>query len=146
MVKMYYPEKILERNLGPECCFFSSRSSGPGGQNVNKVNTRIELRFDLLNSKILTESEKAVIAVKLKKRITSEGFIIVTSQSERSQLGNKKKAIEKLYALLSKALEVKTPRKSTSPTRASIKRRIESKKKKSVIKKLRWKSDGFYDE
>jgi ribosome-associated protein len=119
---------IQERDLSGELIYSSSRSSGPGGQNVNKVNTRIELRFNLTGSPLLNDEEKAKIQSVLGNKINKEGFLILVSQSERSQLANKKKVTERFYQLLQKALMPVKKRKPTRPTLASKERRIESKK------------------
>jgi ribosome-associated protein len=133
-------EEIKLRIPAGELRISNTRSSGPGGQNVNKVNTKVELRFNVAASSFLTEKEKEIIFLKLKKRINSEGYLIVTSQSERSQLMNRKKAEEKFFKLLASALTVKKKRKETKPTEASKKKRIENKKKHGSVKKLRGKS------
>ncbi len=125
------------RDLSGELIYSSSRSSGPGGQNVNKVNTRIELRFNLTGSALLNEEEKQKIQSVLGNRINRDGFLIFVSQSERSQLGNKKKVTERFYNMLQKALLPVKKRKPTRPTKASKERRIESKKLQSRKKALR---------
>jgi ribosome-associated protein len=130
-------ESVQERDLSGEFIFSSSRSSGPGGQNVNKVNSRIELRFNLSGSALLTDDEKTKIQSALGNRINKEGFLILVSQSERSQLANKKKVTERFYKLLHKALVPVKKRKPTRPTLASRERRIESKKLQSRKKALR---------
>lgn len=126
-----------EKDLSGELIYSSSRSSGPGGQNVNKVNTRIELRFNLPGSASLNEEEKTKIQSVLGNRINKEGFLILVSQTERSQLANKKKVTERFYKLLQKALTPVKRRKPTRPTLASKERRIESKKLQSRKKTLR---------
>jgi ribosome-associated protein len=128
---------VQERDLSGEFIYSSSRSSGPGGQNVNKVNTRIELRFNLAGSVLLNDAEKTRIQSALGNRINKEGFLILVSQSERSQLANKKKVTERFYKLLQKALLPVKKRKPTRPTLASKERRIESKKLLSRKKALR---------
>jgi ribosome-associated protein len=131
------PEEIKERINYSELKFSATRSSGPGGQNVNKVNTRVELRFNISASVNFTGQEKEMIMSSLKNRINNEGELLIISQSERSQLQNKKKAEELLYKLLAKALTVKPERRATGPTKASKVKRLEEKKKRGTIKSLR---------
>jgi ribosome-associated protein len=131
---------IQGRNLESECIYSASRSSGPGGQHVNKVNTRVELRFDVKNSRLLSDIEKQVIMQKLASRITQEGVLILVSQTERSQYDNKEKVTKRCYKLLEKALTPVKKRIPTRPTAASKARRLDTKKIKSV-KKIRRKVD-----
>ena len=121
----------------PELVFCASRSSGPGGQNVNKVNTKVELRFDVMNSAVLSEEEKSIILTKLKGKINSDGILIITSQEDRSQLKNKETAISKFYTLVTRALTPPKPRRRTKPTAASRLRRLTEKKKTGEKKSLR---------
>ncbi|VAW20040.1 Hypothetical protein YaeJ with similarity to translation release factor [hydrothermal vent metagenome] len=132
---------INDRDFSPEWNFTSSKSSGPGGQNVNKVNTRIELRFDINKSKLLSGPEKEAILKMPGNKINQAGELIIVSQSSRSQLKNKEECITKFYRLLAKALEKPRPRKTTVPTRSSIAKRLESKKHLSEKKRLRKKGD-----
>ncbi|MBC8488145.1 MAG: aminoacyl-tRNA hydrolase [Bacteroidetes bacterium] len=111
-----------------ELVFTSSRSSGPGGQHVNKVSTKVELRFHIPNSGLLNDEEKDILLIKLKNKINSEGELIIVSQDDRSQLKNKEKAIEKFYELLQKALTPPKKRKPTKPTPASKEKRLEKKR------------------
>ncbi len=131
------PEEISERIRPEEIRYATSRSSGPGGQNVNKVNTKVELRFNIPSSGSLSDEEKELIISKLQNRITNEGDLLIISQSERTQLRNKQKAEERLFRLLSSALTIKPARKATRPTLASKVKRVEAKKKRGQIKSLR---------
>jgi ribosome-associated protein len=131
------PEELKRRNFENEFIFLTSRSSGPGGQNVNKVNTKVELRFNLLLTSSFTENEKELILNKLKNKINKESEIIVVSQSERTQLMNKVKATEKFYNLISKAMTMPKKRTSTRPTWSSKIKRLEGKRIRGIIKKMR---------
>jgi len=126
-------------DLSSEFIFQASRSSGPGGQNVNKVNSKIELRFNIQDSSILSENQKEVLTSKLSTKISTEGFLIIVSQRDRSQLVNKEDAISKFYQLIEKALRPVKHRKSTRPTRSSVEKRLTGKRIKADIKQNRQK-------
>ncbi len=129
--------KIQAEDLAKELAFSASKSSGPGGQNVNKVNTKVTLRFDVVNSKLLNKEQKVTILKKLTSKITKDGIFIISAQSTRSQLKNKEEAVQKLDRLLTKAFAKRKPRKSTKPTKAAVRKRLDNKKKQSEKKKLR---------
>ena len=131
------PEELKTRSFEDEFVYSTSRSGGPGGQNVNKVSTKVELRLNLLLSTKFSEIEKEIIHRKLKNKINKEGEIILVSQSERSQLMNKQVVTEKFYDLVSKAITLQKSRRSTKPTLSSKLRRIEGKRNRGNIKKLR---------
>lgn len=133
------PERIYK--LLNEITFNASRSSGAGGQNVNKVNTKVELRFPIVQSLELTEEEKELLRNKLRTRITEQDELIIVAQTERSQLKNKEIATEKFVTLLEKAFTPQKKRKPTRPTKASITKRLETKKKNSERKALRRKTE-----
>lgn len=139
------PEDVKNRNIENEFIFSASRSSGPGGQNVNKVSTKIELRFNLLQSSSFTENERELLFRKLKNKINKEGELLIISQSERSQILNKEAAIEKFYLMISKALTIPKYRRATRPTYTSKLKRLEEKKNRGSIKKLR-KDSGSLEE
>lgn len=128
-------------DLSAEFIFQASRSSGPGGQNVNKVNSKIELRFNIQNSSILTDDQKEILLTKISTKISLDGFLIVISQRDRSQLVNKEDAIRKLYELIEKTLRPVKRRKSTRPTRSSVEKRLTGKRIKADIKQNRQKLD-----
>lgn len=136
---------IQGRNFFPEFTFSSTRSSGAGGQNVNKVNTKVELRFHVDHSALLTAEEKVIVHHKLINHITSDGFLVIRSQKERSQLRNKEITIDKFYNLLIKALTPRKKRKATQPSKASIKKRLEVKRQLSEIKTRRKKNNEYTD-
>ncbi len=133
--------KITFRNFEPELHFSSSRSSGPGGQHVNKVNTRIELRFHIPDSELLSDEEKEILLHKLKNKINKDGELIIVSQEDRSQYKNKEIALEKFLDMLKKALTPTKKRKPSKPTRASKEKRLDEKKLISLKKTQRKKPD-----
>jgi len=132
---------VYDKNGDPELHFSTSRSSGPGGQHVNKVNTKVELRFSIPVSELLTQEEKIILFQKLKNKINKDGELIIVSQENRSQLKNKEAAIEKFLNILKEALTPVKERKSTKPTRTSNKRRLIGKKLTSEKKTQRKKPD-----
>lgn len=127
------------KKIENELEFSASRSSGPGGQNVNKVNTKVELRFNIAQSAYLTDSQKQKIEKYCNNKINSNGELIISSQTERSQLKNKEKAIERFQHLIAMALKPVKPRKATKPTLTSIEKRLSNKKVLSEKKKFRGK-------
>ncbi len=133
--------KITREYFEQELLFSTSRSSGPGGQHVNKVNTKVELRFNIPLSELLTEEEKAILVQKLKNKINKDGELIIVSQENRSQYKNKEDAIEKFLDLLKKAFTPVKKRRPSKPTRASKERRLEGKKLVSEKKTQRKKPD-----
>jgi ribosome-associated protein len=136
------PEELKYRNFESEFVFSTSRSGGPGGQNVNKVSTKVELRFSINSTLLLSETEKEMIFKKLKNKINKEGELLLVSQSERTQLRNKEVVTEKFYDLVAKALTVPLKRRKTRPTLSSKLKRLEEKKNRGFIKKLRKDSGG----
>jgi ribosome-associated protein len=120
-----------------ELAFVTSRSGGPGGQNVNKVETRVTVRWDLAHSPGLSEEQRARIAERLATRVTKGGFLQVTSQRHRTQAGNREAALERFAELLAGALREETPRKPTRASRASRARRLEEKRRQGQRKQER---------
>jgi len=129
--------EALKKQLETEIVLSATRSSGPGGQNVNKVNTQVELRFSVKNTNLFSEEEKTLIFIKLKNRINLEGELIFTSQTARTQLDNKENVVEKFYDSVEKALTVRKKRLKSTPTAASRKKRLEIKKNVAQKKQLR---------
>lgn len=131
--------KITANLLASELVFTTSRSSGPGGQNVNKVNSKVTLQFDIQKSTVLTPEEKQVLAEKLSSRMTTEGVLLLTAQEKRSQLGNREAVLVKFEKLVAKAFEKRKPRKATRPSKSAVQNRIQKKKEHSEKKKWRRK-------
>ena len=113
------------------------RAAGPGGQNVNKVSSAVQLRFDLANSRNIPEAMKRRVAVLAGKRLTKDGVIVITANSHRDQPMNRADALERLVGLLVVGSHVPKARVATRPTLASKKRRLEGKSIRSEVKKLR---------
>lgn len=131
------PDELKKRNFESELIYSASRSSGPGGQNVNKVNTKVELRFAIDRTSLFTDAEKEIICKKLKKKINKELELILVAQQGRTQLMNKMIVTEKFYEILAEALTQPVKRKSTRPTLGSKIKRLDDKKIRSKVKKLR---------
>ena len=123
--------------LQTEVAFATARSGGPGGQNVNKVNSKVILKFAINESRLLTDEQKTRILGKLKSFITNEGVLMLQSQEERSQLQNKELVIKKLNDLLVKAFTERKKRKATKPSKTSVHKRIAEKKHRSEKKQWR---------
>jgi len=120
-----------------ELGFRFSRSSGPGGQHVQKSSTRVELLFDVAQSPSLSEEQRAMIQQRLAGQLDSAGVLHLVAQTERSQLRNRQEVIERLRAVLSAALKRHKVRRPTRPTAAARERRLSAKRQRSHIKQIR---------
>jgi len=128
---------LIDRDFFREFKYSATRSSGAGGQNVNKVNSRVELRFSVKDSKILTEEEKQLILTNLASRINSEEELVISSQTERSQYLNKVEVTERFYKLVAQAIKQPEERIPSVPTRAAVIKRMRDKIKQSQKKQSR---------
>jgi len=126
-----------------ELVFKASRSRGPGGQNVNKVNTRVTLFFDVASCKALSEGQKMRILKKLATRADKNGVLRVVSQRHRTQKANRTTAKERLIELLAGALAKRPVRKKTKVPASAVRRRLDEKKRRSGLKQQRMAKKGF---
>ncbi len=128
---------LNNREFYKELVFFSKRSSGAGGQNVNKVNSKIELRFSIPDSNLLTNREKELLISRLEGKLTHKGELVIMADTERSQLRNKEQAIRRFYNLLEWGLRPVKKRIPTNPSKASKRKRLDDKKRQSEKKSRR---------
>ena len=125
-----------------EIVFSAIRASGPGGQNVNKVSSAIHLRFDVRSSSLPDAVKEKILRMR-DTRISTEGVIVIKAQKFRSQEKNKLESLARLDELLQKSQHVETPRRQTRPSRSSVRKRLEGKKKQGSVKKNRGKVNDY---
>ena len=130
-----------KESIFSELQFKAVRSGGSGGQNVNKVSSKVVLFFSIQNSTALTDEEKTVLNQKLASRLTKEGFLILNCDETRSQWKNKSLITERFYEIIEKALTPSKTRKKTKTPKSAIEKRLKEKKKYAEIKKIRRKLD-----
>ncbi len=139
------PDIVLPRGIRVpygEISFEYSRSGGPGGQRVNKVNSRVTLRFDVARSPSLTDEARTILLEKMRPRLTNEGVLVLHASERRDQAQNRDSAVARLRLLLAEALTPKKKRRPTKPTRGSVERRIQARKLRSDVKRLRRRPDA----
>ena len=124
-------------DLTSELSYRAVRGSGPGGQHVNKTSTKVELRWSLQESVFFTAQQKIRLSAKLASRLTSDGELILTDHSTRSQSRNREIVTRRLYEVLSEALKSDKPRKKTKPTNAAKRKRLDAKKRRGEVKRGR---------
>ncbi|SNR66821.1 ribosome-associated protein [Lutibacter agarilyticus] len=132
---------MIAENLIKELSFKAVRSSGAGGQHVNKVSSKVELIFDLINSIELSSEEKELLQKNLYSKLTKEGVLLLNCDESRSQHKNKELVIDRFITLITNGLKVPKKRKATKPSKSSIRKRLDKKKKQAFKKAFRRKPE-----
>ncbi len=132
------PELVIPAE---ELLFSTARSGGPGGQNVNKVESKVVLRYDVRRSKILTEEQRQLLLERLAGRLTREGELVLHSSQHREQRRNAEAARERMLGILQEALAPRVPRKETRPKRSAKEQRLKTKRVRSGVKRGRSRTD-----
>lgn len=130
-------EDLKNRNFEQEFQISTSRSGGPGGQHVNKTETKVELRFNIPASEVLNEDERQRLLQMLQSRLTTAGDLILTSQESRSQLKNRELVVDRFYEIIHEALKVQKKRKKRRPSKAFHEKRLKEKKQRADKKQQR---------
>jgi len=130
-------------NIIKELTFKAIRSSGAGGQHVNKVSSKVVLFFDVWKSENLTDEEKELLTKNLHSKLTKDNILILSSDENRSQHKNKEIVIDRFYHLISNGLKIPKERKLTKPSKSSIQKRLKTKKKLGLKKVYRKRPDGY---
>jgi ribosome-associated protein len=137
--------KLTKADLQRNVRYKTSRSGGAGGQNVNKVSSKVELLFSVNESDLFTDEEKALMLGKLQSRLNKDGLLQIVCDEERSQYLNKEKALDKLVEILTRALHVQKKRKKSKPSKASVAARLDGKRRASLKKMGRRKDTNSHE-